>query len=406
MPMFPFATSDKILAFDVVSEGNNPLKPMSLKLEALRNALEPKLRVSRVPPSLDTLVTEIWGWHYLDNVGPISVDRYLAWGILFWRKNVPNALVQSIAEERIKEWQIAHTDYSPPDGKPITVAKCPAEVRKDLKAQVRDEIVSRTPPNITENVVLYDCKLNRLYLFNCGGNVLSQRCASVALVLAEAFGLKSLPTLTPRTTANWFGVTRASSVLPSGVDERYLSWMAAVGMDAKSFAINHDEGTSYLSIVMGNDVHVRSGDNGKIRIEGRKAVEDWFEDDANAAHPVTRGKFSVSYTPARSPETYKFILDIDTEGLRGVRIEHEVPSFAATEWEEATIARADDYEAAVKAWELTLLIFDNTALAQMMQEEPQAPLWPHLPNAVITESVDEPRSLTPIEREIRDRGGK
>jgi len=361
--MFPFSASAAVFPYSITA-GNGKLP--ALELARLHDLTADRFLSSRVPESLDSSSAQEWGWcWWLDSGNPVSINRWVLFGIRQWTKKPPANLQRAMLEERVKE--------AKEDG---------TRVNKDWKQAQAEDIerllTIKTPPNIEETPVVLDTVNGTLWLYEARTKTREAILGRLRRILEPVYG-KALQ-FTPWNLHWHLRRTRPDAVLPVEIDKRWISWVAGLASTEKWMVAHDDDGTDKAwGLVLDDKLRLDRAD-GELSVSGDGNVADTVRDmlspDNDNDGDISRLKIWVAN---KQGSAFRLLLDSQGNILRCSFT--EITKFRATveNLDEATLDRCEWFAAAADLVRLLIQAFDNGPLEEWMDCAPQRQLWPGVP---------------------------
>lgn len=369
--MFPHATRTAVRIYDIARADGKPIKRLSI--ERLREVLSQRFFDSRVPPALDHNAHDEWGWCWLDDEGPVEAGELLMFGVRHWKKNPPMSLIREMIAKETSDWCTENQ-----------VESCPKSERASIKESVRERIMRRTPPSISESPIVYDVLRKRLLLFSSANGVNDAQLESSLRVLSDAYAPSSAAravdlVATPWSFESQIQYTRPEAVLPHDPQGLFMRWLVTTALTRHWCTATYADGT-----VM--QVRGELGEATKIHIDTTKHTVVGPGVDAMLASLTDDAviqALTIELTLGQPDDQMeRYVVNINRHAnVTSVELV-DAPRIKRDEWSKALGDRGARYVNALRVVRTLWYAFDAGPLADKMAELPQQGLWGFEPTAI------------------------
>lgn len=363
MSGFPWTKSGAPHVFDVRRVGG--LTSQSFNLQRLRDTLYDNLMDTTVPTDTAMVSSEeiTWGWCWLDDLNPVSVDRWVCFGIRQWVKCPPASLVAAMLEERIRVAKEENPEV---------------KITKEVKASMREELLRnlriKTPPKIEESPILIDTIDKRVILFDTSEKVRDSILKRVGRILEPQWG-KGIA-FEEWTLARTLEISRPHGY-PADVGQKALTWMAEHALQGLVMRSEHHG--LWLTVEIDGTVKLQI-DDGTVTVKGDRATKKELDGMAPEAGRIEQIRLWFHVGGGRD-----YTATIDCEGrIRSGRLVsaqklNDDYRDKDARLQSYVLDRADDFMTLVHMVHHLFGAFDALKLTEWMGEECEQPSLPFDP---------------------------
>lgn len=262
-----------------------------------------------VPP-LD-LTEEAAGWYFLDEKGPIVLDkRLIAGGRRSYKISVPGQLLYRITRDRCRK---ELDEYNSGPGE--TIDQLPADIRKDIQGAVLAELRQQALPKVTETPFLIDTKTGRLLLFTNSATARSDVLESLDKALCGELPYRAV-SFKEQTLEDHLQGTRHGVMLPGKIGSKWLAWLAEMSLKTP-WCNTTLAGGRVISVRGDIDRHTTLAvEGGLLHVDGSEAVETVIRDVLDTSTDSVPDGFCNLYLKleeANNPHG-TWVVKLNTEG--------------------------------------------------------------------------------------------
>lgn len=362
MATFPRAKSLPVYVYETTTK---------LDFGRIRTAAKALKALPQRPDNLGFTELLKEGWWFLDEAGPVSVQQWIAFGRRSYSKSIDGVLLQRETAHRCEQWR---RDERP------DLETVPAEERKRIREEVRDDFMKRTLPKIRETAILIDTQLNRVFLFTSSSAERETLLKLLRELLMDA--LHTDVQFADVTLETYLARSRPGAVFPADLGRLFTAWVAERALSNPWCKLPLSTGSDAIfGLALDTHLSVQTASEGTIHVSGADEVKLHAHGIVNAeAEGDDEGRIVGLHLKLFAPEEREYAAKLDANG-RPLRLTLANPRelgapenldaisrdvwIAAQEW-------AHLYRLITYLWEA----FDRERLQEWMDSEPQGQFWP------------------------------